>query len=141
MVQGIELGQVVRVLGLMLIPSVKAALLLDRKTTDLASVKCPNVEGVRRVVELRPVQPSLATMTGVIERHGVHVNPAFTWPSQFDPDGQPVSVVDVPEIVECLEARLQVIGIDCQIEIPVFPGLPSNKRIYAPTTADPVSDS
>lgn len=80
-------------------------------------------------------------MTGGVERHGVHVNQAFARPPQLDPYGQPVSVGGIPEIGECPEARLQVIRIDGEIEIPVFPGLPSNKRVNAPTTANPMWDS
>ena len=141
LVQGVHQVQVVRVVGLMLIAGVKVALLLDRKAIDPASVQHCDCEGVRRVVEVRSVQPSLAAMTAVVERHGVYVNPAIARSSQFDPHGQPVDVGDVPEIDERLEARLQVVGIDREIKIPVFPGLPPNQHVNAPATTDPVSDS
>ena len=31
--------------------------------------------------------------------------------------------------------------VDCQIEVPVFPGLPSNEHVNAPAAADPVRDA
>lgn len=139
--QGVELCQIVNILGAVFIAGAEAALLPRRQARHVAAGERPAREGVRRVIEELAVQPRLTAMPGGIERDRMHIHPAVARCPQFDPDREPVGLGHVPQAAERCQAGAEVTGIDREIKITVRAGLAADQHGDTPAAAYPVPHS
>lgn len=125
----------------MLIAGMEDALLMDRQAADPASPQRPVREGAGRVIEVRAVQAGLPAVTALVERDGMHVDPAIARRPQLNPRRQLIRLGGIPENTERVQALLQVTRIDRKIKIAVFAGLPAGQDCDTPAAANPGTDA
>jgi hypothetical protein len=136
---GIELCQVVDVLGAELIAGAELALLLRRQAVHPPPGDGPRGKRTRRIIKISSVQARLTAAPVLREPHRMDINPATACCSQFDPDGQPVCFGHITQIAENRETSRQILRVHREIKIAVFPGLPARQRHHAPAPADPAT--
>jgi hypothetical protein len=136
---GIELGQVVDVLGAAIIASAELPLLLRRQAVHPPPGDGPQAKSTRRVIKMSSPRARLTAAPIRCEPHRVDVNPASACRCQFDPDRQPVCSCPITQIAENREASRQILCVHSEIKIAVLSGLPASQRHHTPAPADPVT--
>jgi len=136
-----QFGQVMQVLGAELIPGAELALLRRGQAGDRAPADRPRGEGSRRVVEVRAAEALLPTVAILAELHRVQIYPTVIRCAHLDTDRQPVCFRQVAQRGQDVQAAVEVIGLDRQVEIAVRPGQPADQRSHAPAPADPMTHS
>jgi hypothetical protein len=134
---GIELCQVVDVLGAGIVAGAELALLLRRQAVHAPPSDGPRGKRTRRVIKMRSAQARLAAAATLREPHRVDINPASAGRSQFDPDRQPVCFCHITQIAENRETSRQILCLHSEIKISVLSGLPASQRHHTPAPADP----
>jgi hypothetical protein len=119
---GIELGQVVDVLGTQIIAGAELALLLRRQAVHPPPGDGPRGKRTRRVIKMRPARARLTAAPTLREPHRVDVHPASTCRSQFDPDRQPVCFCHITQTAENRQASRQILCVHSEIKIAVLSG-------------------
>src|ERR1035438_6565913 len=126
---GIELCQVVDVLGAGIVAGAELALLLRRQAVHAPPSDGPRGKRTRRVIKMRSAQARRAPAATPREPPRVDINPASAGRSQFDPDRQPVCFCHITQIAENRETSRQILCLHSEIKISVLSGLPASQRL------------
>ncbi len=133
----LERGEVVQVLRAGVVTTVEADLLFTRKAWRYDAADQASGEPIGWVVEVATIEVGLAAMSNFVKVHGVQVQPGVVLQNQLHPDGSPVRLHPVPECTEHVQRSRLIVGVDCEIEIPMMPGLVPDQRVDPPSPGDP----
>lgn len=137
-VEDVELGEVMNVLGAVLVSGPEAALLPCRQARHGAPGDQPEVEGIGRVTEEPAIEIRLAAAVVGTEGARVDIDPAVTGRAQLGPRRQPVRLGRISQPSERGQAAAEIGRIDSEVQVAVPAGLPAGQRGHSPAAARPV---